>query len=612
MNAVIKNHFLLYSGVLVLILSIPFVGLSYSNNSPSTEVERSDTTRTNIEATPAERNRLETTDDEYRFSVYGEANICDGVTCPDGSCAATIDECVVAATATNNEVISDSIGHAAAGDQIGEILKTHACPIHGYNLIIARPAGYSAGASERVIQVEKTNRFFNATWNEVENLISNYPPNELEYNQLPQNPGPGGERYCNRNNHMIPTGMNVYQVSLAHYNNYTGQTSIFADSNLEVAPLISVLHAYNQHRVFGDELPPTCNYGCMDGSSGVIPDENSWDDMNFGEIDWGTSDPRNPANDLHDGIDPGVGGQDGSVVDTDYAERRVDGDGVDLGEPGNRAQNHNSSRSNRTSGAAYADPDLDTDQSQVEWQMRTEQNDEDSIDEDDIVFAQDYNSTRSNRRKNEFFNPDDAEDDESGVATVSAERLATIVNDPPNVRCGAIAARTDEEGKLYCWGSGVRAAAIGEGDEDGNLATSTRVLRQLSVRGEEIRAWSEQERTEFRRYSEISEGQNTPEATLTAITNLVLENDRIRDLEVAGEETQMTYRAEMRLFGVVPIHRDIAARASADGLVKISYPWYRFLARTPDTNTIESVLRTVRNSISDHRGKGGGSGKVSI
>ena len=548
--------------------------------------------------------KIEGVDSEAAISE--DTNVCDGVTCPDGSCAPTQAECGVEATispdiyvdhdrevertrAEHTEstesgraeaqlVPSDDIERAAPDGQLGEILVTHTCPIHGYHLIIARPAGYSAGASERVIQVEKTNRFFNATWNEVENLISNYPPDELEYNQLPQNPGPGGERYCNRNGHMIPTDMNVYQVSLAHYNNYTGQTSIFADSNLEVAPLINVLHAYNQHRVFGDELPPTCNYGCLDGSSGVVPDENSWDDINFGEIDWGTSDPRNPANDLHDGIDPGVGGQGGSVVDTDHAERRVD-------------------------------PDLDTDQSQVEWQMRTEQNDEDIVDDDDIVFAQDYNSTRSNKRENEFFDPDDdAEDDESGVATVSAERLATIVNDPPTVRCGAVSAR-DGGGQLYCWGGGVRAAAIGEGDEDGNLATSTRVLRHLSVSGDEVRSWNEQERAEFARYRELVQERNAPEVLLAEVTGLVLENERVRELEVDEQETRMTYRAQLRLFGLIPMEREVTARATEVDAMEIDYPWYSFLARKPDTAAIESLFSALSSTIRTH---GGGAGKVSL
>ncbi len=459
---------------------------------------------------------------------------------------------------------------AAAGDQVGEILKTHTCPIHGYHLIIARPAGYSAGASERVIQVEKTNRFFNATWNEVENLISNYPPDELEYNQLSQNPGPGGVRYCNRNGHMIPTDMNVYQVSLAHYNDYTGQTSIFADNNLEAAPLISVLHAYNQHRVFGEELPPTCNYGCLDGSSGVVPDENSWDDMNFGEIDWGTSDPRNPANDLHDGIDPGVGGQGGSVTNTTRAEARaVDG---------------------------YFEGDQ---QSTVASQTRQGESDIDIATPDDTAPAQDYNSTRSNKRENSFFDPteDQPDDDTAGVATVQAERLNTIVNNPPDVRCGAVAARDNGGGQLWCWGSGVRAAAIGEGDEDGNLATSTRVLRQLSVRGEEVRSWNEQERAEFRRYSEMLEGQNTPEVTFTAITNLVLENDRIRNLEINDQEVQVTYRTQLRLLGFIPLERQVTARSSAAGDISISYPWYSFLSTKPEEGSLRNLLQTITSTL---------------
>ena len=164
-------------------------------------------------------------------------------------------------------------GRAAAPDgDAGEILATHVCPIHGYVLHITRPAGYPPGASERVIQVEKMNMHFHAIWNEVSTLVDNHPPNNIDYHQLPQNPGADGERYCVRTGHMIPTDTNVYQVSLAHANNYNGSTSVFADNNLELAPLINVIQSYNTHRDQGDPLPPTCNYGCLD-DSGAVPND---------------------------------------------------------------------------------------------------------------------------------------------------------------------------------------------------------------------------------------------------------------------------------------------------------------------------------------------------
>lgn len=430
------------------------------------------------------------------------------------------------------------IEQAAAGDQIGEILKTHACPIHGYNLIIARPAGYSAGASERVIQVEKTNRFFNATWNEVENLISNYLPNELEYNQLSQNPGPGGERYCNRNGHMIPTDMNVYQVSLAHYNDYTGQTSIFADSNLEVAPLINVLHAYNQHRVFGDELPPTCNYGCMDGSSGVVPDENSWDDINFGEIDWGTSDPRNPANDLHDGIDPGVGGSDNSEYSTEAMHQAISVDTID--------------------------PDADPDQSEVEWQINTQQDNEDAIGDDDIVFAQDYNSTRSNKRENIFV--------EDPLDQDSIMRYAARTQDNGG----------DIDERLYCWGKGACYVAQGEGES----------VTGIRIRGSEVRAWQADERDQWSAIATDLESESRHDRLMKRATEMAHQYDFIQDIEINDEKVSLTIESRSRLFGFIPLRvRTQEMHITGDERIERTAPWYRFLTTSPQSRDARSALK---------------------
>ncbi len=195
----------------------------------------------------------------------------------------------------------------AADGYPGDILAVHACPIYGYRLLIIRPAGYPSNASERIIRVEKMNKFFHATWNEVSNLVNNYQPNQITYDKLPHNPGPSGERYCNRSGHMIPTDTDVYQVSLVHSNNYNGVTSVFADSNLELAPLSTVISAYNQRRDQGDALPSNCNYGCSGNSGGVVTNTNNWPDMNFGGLDFDDKDPRKPGTGTGVvNVDPGV------------------------------------------------------------------------------------------------------------------------------------------------------------------------------------------------------------------------------------------------------------------------------------------------------------------
>lgn len=578
-NLIIQAN--LWVGILALAL-VPFLALSQTDRGSDTEPEVAEATA--VEAAPANYNN--TRSNRSSISAPSDINICDGVTCADGSCAATTDECAVAAAATNNEAISDSIGHAAAGDQIGEILETHVCPIHGYHLIIARPAGYSTGASERVIQVEKTNRFFNATWNEVENLVDNYPPNEIEYNELAQNPGPAGERYCNRDGYKIPTDTDVYQVSLAHYNDYTGQTSIFADNNLELAPLISVLQAYNQHRVFGDELPPTCNYGCLDGSSGVVPDKNSWDDMNFGEIDFGTSDPRNPLNNINEGVNPSAGGSDGpesspaavyqnvpasdasggsnNGIDESISGNRVptdyypDADGDGFGEPGNRAQNHNSSRSNRTSGVAAdgVDPDLGTDQSQIEW------------------------------RAGRFVTEGSATD--NGSDWVRSWGRAV-----------------DSAGTDHAWGRGV--AVLPQVNSDAAVNARDRISA-LQVSGEAVRAWSEEERKSWRVY-QAAEQPEFPELQLLAhVIEQTQLNERILEMRVGDDNPsddvvlnyrpiEVRYQTELRLFGFIPLERELDASLSADGVITVEYPWYRFLSTTPEHSRIEQLLQGTRDLL---------------
>ena len=158
---------------------------------------------------------------------------------------------------------------AQYGSIDGEVLETHHCPTHGYVLRVIRPSDYGEQSSARQIQVDYSGIFFHATWNEVSNLVDNYPQDELQYMELPSNPGEDGRRYCLRSGHLIPTHETVYQVTLDHHDDYNGNSSIIHDSNLETATLTHLIHMYNNSRDQGDALPPSCHVPCLSGGSGV-------------------------------------------------------------------------------------------------------------------------------------------------------------------------------------------------------------------------------------------------------------------------------------------------------------------------------------------------------
>lgn len=212
-------------------------------------------------------------------------------------------------------------GRAQVGTSDGEVLATHSCPKHGYTLRVIRPSSYNENSDARQIQVHYNPKSFHATWNEVSNLIGNYMPNELEYFELASNPGANGERFCARTGHLIPTHETVYQVQLDHYNDYNGNSSVFFDSNAEVATLTYLASKYNNSRDQGDALPPSCNIPCFSGSSGVSGNGNSGSGWTPGT--YTTADGE--VHDLNDLNPPGNDDSGGNPVrpSVDSVERSI-------------------------------------------------------------------------------------------------------------------------------------------------------------------------------------------------------------------------------------------------------------------------------------------------
>jgi pyruvate/2-oxoglutarate dehydrogenase complex dihydrolipoamide acyltransferase (E2) component len=227
--------------------------------------------------------------------------------------------------------------------------------------------------------------------------------------------------------------------------------------------------------------------------------------------------------------------------------------------------------------------------------------DGDSI--DDGQRAQDYNSSRSNK-PNTAANPVDHldDDDDDGLSTELNARAAAS-----GQLFGAYLSADGSAGTDALKKGDRLSTSADENDSDeqpefnrfsdiqGNVQvdqeTGKRELSSVAVAAQDLRDWNNEDREAFSRL-QAAVASNTPEHASLRITQQVLNNDKIEKLEVTQTEARINYRAEMRLFGFIPVEREVEGRAQADGTVEIDYPWYRFLSTTPDRAEIENQLQT--------------------
>lgn len=203
-----------------------------------------------------------------------------------------------------------------------------------------------------------------------------------------------------------------------------------------------------------------------------------------------------------------------------------------------RAQNHNSSRSNRTDGIA-ADPDF---------------NDPDD-DGDGLPSMQRVDDRASPLLFDTLRNAEEPDDGDTSDTTPRFTKFDDI-----------------------------------KGEVQTDADTGERRLSRVSVDAQDVRGWTEADRSAFARL-QAEVASNTPEAASLQVTERVLNNDRIEELEVSETGVQVRYRAPLRLFGLIPLEREVTARADAAGNTEIDYPWYRFFSSAPDTDTLQELLQ---------------------
>jgi hypothetical protein len=306
-----------------------------------------------------------------------------------------------------------------------------------------------------------------------------------------------------------------------------------------------------------------------------------------------------------------VGPDDGSG-DCDDGDREVTpgvcNDGADAESAAAPAQNYNSSRSNKPSSIQDDGGDINDEEDPIppaqdynaarSNKPTTEQDDGGDIDEDEdpIAPAQDYNASRSNRPTSVR---DDSDDQTTPYLWQSFRPVGGV--EPED-------ADSDDDGLSDGEESSAPGAARGfvkfndiKGEVQVDEETGAPRLSRVAVAARDLRNWTAEDRTAFTAFRQAV-ASNTPEAASLRITQHMLDDDRIEEIEANETESHVRYRANLRLFGFIPVEREVEATAQAGGEVEVDYPWYSFLASKPDTAAIKNIFSLVSETLSGSEG----------
>jgi len=287
----------------------------------------------------------------------------------------------------------------------------------------------------------------------------------------------------------------------------------------------------------------------------------------------------------------------------------AEGDTLDDSQEGDSAvapvQDYNAARSNKPTSVYDGDDCDDSDErcapgaaGSADAVCDTVDDDCDGDSLDDSQQAQDYNATRSNKPGS--VNGDD-DDDGDGLPTEASARVsaqgqlfgayvsADATTGTKALKKGDRLSTTDSENASDGKPEFTRFSDI-KGEVRIDEETGRRELSSVAVAAQDLRNWNSDDREAFSRL-QAAVASNTPEHASLRIAQQVLNNERIEKIEATQTEARVNYRAEMRLFGLIPVEREVEGRARANGAVEIDYPWYRFLSTTPDREEIENQLR---------------------
>jgi hypothetical protein len=228
----------------------------------------------------------------------------------------------------------------------------------------------------------------------------------------------------------------------------------------------------------------------------------------------------------------------------------------------------------------------------------------------------------------------DDDDDGDGVPTgteleQSTESRATLLwregqFERPNTPSETPTSDTDW---THCWGKGEDATGVVHSWGDGlcvslpdtvpATATSTAdtdYVPTITLDGTAVRAWSESERTAWQTFTTSIENPSPIQQLSSRLIQETQADERIIDIQVQGDDEPdsdvsinyrpivVRYQTPINLFGFIPMEREVQAAIDTQGSVTIDYPWYSFLATTPATETINTLLHNIADVAQGNEG----------
>lgn len=115
-----------------------------------------------------------------------------------------------------------------------------------------------------------------------------------------------------------------------------------------------------------------------------------------------------------------------------------------------------------------------------------------------------------------------------------------------------------------------------------------------SFDAEKIRRWSDEEKQAFLETKSEQAAENHAQKRERKVTEKILEDENIESVEGDEDEVEIEYKTSVRLFGFIPMNNRADVKVRADGTVDFDYPWYGFLSTKPNTTSLEKIAQEFR------------------
>lgn len=122
----------------------------------------------------------------------------------------------------------------------------------------------------------------------------------------------------------------------------------------------------------------------------------------------------------------------------------------------------------------------------------------------------------------------------------------------------------------------------------------------MVISGDEVRSWTTAERAEVQTRLAASTNNDvelTTENFALQLAAVAMQNDSIKEITTADNETEVKFETEIKLFGFIPIKTTATIEVEGDGEVEVDYPWYAFLALKSDTPMLQQLAIDIQQDF---------------